>query len=154
MDIENKSYQSFEMNWSNNIVNYLEKIKKYCSEKSIAHNKASNKNKLYYTILAIPCILLPLVSSAITPFLDGEDNSIFQPVILTSIGILNSVSSFFNFGKNTALHSEYGNKYNDIVENIDLTLIKDIESRPKNWELYVESIKAEKQKLDDNAPPL
>jgi len=145
-------HHRIEMEWADNSEKYIQDVKKYCMDKSIRHEAQFKKNKFRYNCLALPAVVTPILISVITPFI-GESSDVILPVVLSGLGILNGVQTFFNYGSKSQKHNEYSNKYNDLVEDITTEIMKG-ETYRESAEVFCERVKQKKSRMDDGAPDL
>ena len=151
METENLNHR-IEMEWADNSEQYIHNIKEYCHKTSQKHDIQFKKNKFKYSCFALPTIITPLIVSVVSPFI-GDASETVLPVVLSGLGILNGIQTFFNYGSKSQKHNEYANKYNDLAEDITTEMMKNIEYR-ESAEVFVEKVKHIKSRLDDGAPNL
>ena len=68
-------------------------------------------------------------------------------------GVFIGVSTFFNFGRKTQAHSEYSNKFYELVNEINSELTKPKKNRIDAG-VYIEKIKQIYNKYVEISPPL
>ena len=139
-----------EQPWDTKSEQFIQDLKLSCDQISKMFNLAGRKAKKKYNLLAIPTIILPLVCSVVINKIENNKDLI-NSVLLCIIGIINGLSTFFNFGKKMIIFNEYSGKYTELSNIISLELAK-----PKKYridlDIFLERITIKKQYLDSNAP--
>tara|TARA_R110000744_G_scaffold144468_5_gene256581 strand:+ start:181 stop:672 length:492 start_codon:yes stop_codon:yes gene_type:complete len=154
IDIESESSsedkERIEQPWDTKSEQFIQDLKLSCDQISKMFNLSSRKAKKKYNLLAIPTIILPLICSIIIPKIE-KNKDIINSVLLCMIGILNGLSTFFNFGKKMIIFNEYSGKYTELSNIISLELAK-----PKKYridlDVFLERVTLKKQQLDSSAP--
>lgn len=147
-DAKNRSI----MLWTTKIENYLLDIKEKAKKKSIEHNKNYKKYKIFFYSINIPeAILLFILSTMTTNF--KTDNEELTNTITILAGVLSLINSFVDPGKLNTEHFHYKNLYNELVQQIDIELVKSKTLR-KDADLFLESINSTYNNLNNKAPNL
>lgn len=147
-DAKNRSI----MLWTAKIENYLLDIKEKAKKKSIEHNKNYKKYKIFfYSINILESILLFILSSMTTDF--KNDNEEITNTITILAGILSLINSFVDPGKLHTEHIHYKNLYDELVQEIEIELVKS-KSLRKDAELFLESINSTYNNLVGKEPNL
>ena len=116
----------------------------------IAFEKA-RKYKILYNTLSLPCFLIPVVLSSISETLILYP--VVNTVLLVILAFLNAISSFFNFGKTSARHYEYQNRYSELSDEINTEMAKRKKYRI-SVDVFMERIKLCVANLNRTAPNL
>ena len=141
-----------EESWSEQNEKYFLDVKEECENKAFELDKASHTSKKKYNCVSIPSIILPIVFSVVNPYIPEEHNYV-NSILLASVSVLNTVNSFYNYGKKCESYSEYSNKYAEVASMIDLELIKGKEFRT-SLDVFMERIRTKINNLNTNCPYL
>lgn len=144
-----------EMKWGESQERQIMLWQKQCLENSLAHKRASGRNKRLYYGTALPITLLPLLASTVQTLFPPVCGK--PPLATISIGFastaLAGISTVFKFGHKDQLHAEFENRYHELYVNVQKEM-----SKPKRFriacDVYLESISAEMNRLIASAPPL
>lgn len=142
-----------EMPWTDNEETFLGNMTKFCGKMSDAHADKAKKQKCWFHLFSVPMIVVPFLSAAVAAYVDVNNASIVSTASLTVTGVLNSVSQLFNFGENTTLHKEFGNKYSELASYIENELVKPTEHRIQ-LDVFLEHVNQKITSLNKQAPSL
>lgn len=147
-DVKNRSI----MLWTTKIENYLLDIKEKAKKKSIEHNKYYKKYKIFFYSINIPeAILLFILSTMTTNF--KTNNEELTNTITIVAGVLSLINSFVDPGKLNTEHLHYKNLYDELVQEIEIELVKSKTLR-KDADLFLESINSTYTNLVGKEPNL
>jgi hypothetical protein len=107
-------------------------------KRSLEHDRLGRKNKLLYSVLGVPPILIPIVLGGLTPIL--ECNTLVYSVGMIVTGLFSAINIFFNFSKKTQQHFESQKKMFELALDIETEL-----SKPKHHRvacsIYMDRVK-------------
>jgi len=147
-DIKNRSV----MLWTTKIEDYLLDLKNKAKNKSIEHNKHYKKYKIFFYSINIPeAILLFILSTMTTNF--KINNEELTNTITILAGVLSLINSFIDPGKLNTEHLHYKNLYEELIQEIDIELVKSKTLRA-NADLFLEKINSNYNNLNNKAPQL
>ena len=115
------------------------------------HGLRAKRCKRFYHMTSVPAVLFPIVGSTLNSF-------DFMPLhldagLLLVTGCLVAMNTFFNFGKKESDHSEYENRYQELVSTIDKEMVK-----PKRLriacDVFLEQVCSQVARLKAGAPGL
>ena len=153
LDIDSTSSEDkerIEQPWEHKSEQFIVDLKFVCTENATLFNSASHRAKKKYNLLAIPVIILPLICSIFINRLD-KNKDLINSVLLCMIGIINGLSTFFNYGKKYMEFNEYSGRYTELSNIISVELSKSKKYRMA-LDVFLERITLKKQQLDSNAP--
>ena len=140
-----------ELPWENREEKQIELWRDQCSVASRLHALKAKQFKRLYHCTSIPAILLPILGSTFAS-LSYQSRYIDAGLLLTT-GCLVAINTFFNFGHKQSDHSEYHNRYQELVSNIDKEMVK-----PKRLriacDVYLEYVCCKMSRLKAGAPDL
>lgn len=135
--------------WSDKHEKYLQEIKNDCVIKSKQQLMKYHRHKRYYYALGIPNIVIPLSLSSLNPLFHNLNYINIGGSAVSSI--LSGLSTFFNVGSSMQKHLEFKNKYDDIINDIDVILLKNKKFRtPPN--ITIEQIKNKYENTNNLCP--
>lgn len=147
-DVKNRSV----MLWTTKIEDYLLDIKNKAKNKSIEHNKHYKKYKIFFYSINIPeAILLFILSTMTTNF--KTNNEELTNTITIVAGVLSLINSFIDPGKLNTEHLHYKNLYEELIQEIDIELVKSKLLRA-NADLFLEKINSTYNNLVGKEPQL
>ena len=111
-----------ELPWESREERIIQKWAKDCKRRSIYHTVKAKQTKLKYSIFGVPTILIPIVLGGVSSVIPCH--SIIYSVGMMLSGLLSATSMFFNYGKKTEEHFNYGNKFFELSNEIDSELCK------------------------------
>lgn len=135
--------------WTHKNQAFFVTIIEQCCINSKLHGIAGRRNKKIYTYVSVPLISLPIIMSALTPQINNSPW--LSSTFMISIGLMNTISAFINWGRKAATHLEYENRYQELADNITSELVKKKKYRVQ-FDLYLEKTKAAFGNLNKNAP--
>lgn len=139
----------YEMKWTIIHEDYLNDIKKKCKEKSNIQFNKTKKYKRFFYLLSIPNIIIPLLLSTMNPiFLNLAYVNITGSAICS---ILSGLSTFLNLGEKMNKNNEFKNKYNELINDIDMILLKNKKYRPPA-DITLETIKNKFENTNNLCP--
>ena len=114
--------ERINMLWTSEHELYLNNIKNKSIDKSEKQNKKYNKFKKIYYALSIPNVVLPLGLAAFNPlFLNISTVNIIGAA---TTSIIAGLLGLANLNERIASHLNYRERFNQLVHEIDLILIK------------------------------
>lgn len=139
-----------ELLWTNKQEELFFTWQQLSLERSYQHNKLAKRCKRKYRLLGLISIILPTILSGVTQY--------YSPAWLLatgfiSSGILNGLSSLFNYGSLYQLHNEYAAKYEDFEREISTELIKPKANRGP-CDVYLKRCEMILNSMTRNAPDL
>ena len=135
------------MKWKEEHEKYLLHIRQECVIKiQIIANKINDYKKIYY-FLNISNIILPVALASINPFLVAK-YKIISSLGTGMITIISGVNTWHNTGSKIEKHKDFLNKYNDLIDEIDLILLKSKKFR-LNVDLTLEQIKNKLENINN-----
>ena len=141
-----------EESWTEQNEKYFLDVKEECENKAFELDKASHISKKKYNCVSIPSIILPITFSVINPYIDREYGYV-NSILLASVSVLNTVNSFYNYGKKVERYSEYSNKYAEVASMIALELVKGKQFRT-SLDVFMERVTTKINNLNTNCPYL
>lgn len=121
--------KSENINWSNNLETYLKSISEKSMCLSVLHKKSEKKysNKAYY--IDLPVIILSTIcgsASLSAKSLFGEENEKISSTIIGCLsltaGLLNTINSYFSYGRRAENHKNSYLEYNKLSRFIAVQL--------------------------------
>jgi hypothetical protein len=140
-----------ELLWDGKVEELVVRWLKVCNMRSDAHSRAASIAKAKYIALAIPSVLIPVVSGGFVTQLDAYPLAITSSFVLT--GVLGAIAGLFEFGKNQQEHNHYSYAYAHVARTISLTLAKP-KKRRVAADAYLVQISCDIDRLDESAPDL
>jgi hypothetical protein len=140
-----------ELLWDGRVEDLVVRWLKVCNARSEAHAKAASIAKAKYIALAIPNVLIPVVSSGFVAQLEAYPFAITSSFVLT--GVLGAIAGLFEFGKKQQQYNHYSYAYQHIARTIELTLAKP-KKRRVAADAYLVQISCDIDRLDESAPDL
>ena len=141
-----------EESWSQKNEAYFTDLQGECENKARDLDIASHTAKRKYNAFSIPSIILPIAFSVVNPYIDIE-YSYVNSILLASVSVLNTINSFYNYGKKCERYSEYSNKYSEVASMIELELVKAKQFRT-SLDVFMERISTKINNLNTNCPYL
>lgn len=111
-----------ELLWSKTQEDYIIKIKLNCKLQSEKHYRTGKKQQKLYDILSIPPIILPIIMSGLTDV--SKEFPLVNTFCFITVGVLSAMNSFLNLGKNSQENFDYESKFTELVNEINLELVK------------------------------
>ena len=140
-----------EVMWSERQQNLILAWGKKMKSNSIAHGKMGKIMKRRYTMVSLPAILIPVVTSSLSNLLQPYPLAMSGAMLLTSI--FTGINGFFNYGAKTQQYFEYEYAYSKLSNEIDTELSKKKMDRIA-CDLYMQIVLSEMNRLDASAPVL
>jgi len=140
-----------ELLWDGKVEELVVRWLKVCNTRSEAHSKAASIAKAKYIALAIPSVLIPVVSSGFVAQLEAYQFAITTSFVLT--GVLGAIAGLFEYGKKQQEHNHYSYAYAHVARTIELTLAKP-KKRRVAADAYLVQISCDIDRLDESAPDL
>jgi hypothetical protein len=123
-----------------------------CQAASETHAACGKHFKRLFTYWSIPGLLLSVVMGGVTGVLADDPNIQYVNMVgFITLGAIQGVNSFFNFGKKEQRHFEYATRYLEISTNIQAELVKNRAFRIPA-DVFLTEMRMCKQQLDRNAP--
>ena len=138
-----------EEGWDKENEDYLIEFMMKCKNKGEEHLIEYDRNIKYYYFFSIPSTVVPLVLSSITAFIPIGSLVYTSAISLSSVGILNGVSSQFNFSKKAELNASFIKKYTDLHDEIDKILIRSKRFR-EPFDVVLERVSLKYQHLQES----
>ena len=116
-----------EMSWSDNIEERLNMIIEESKDKSIKHiSHAKCKKRLYYITSSVS-IIIPFVITFINAVNETSyykhDYELMNIVLIMLSGVVNSLNTFFNWGKKHGDHDIASIRYSELKNEVETVLI-------------------------------
>ena len=140
-----------EERWSDSNEKFILNLRDQCDVLSEKHSNLSRKNKYRNLGLSIPCFVVPLILSGVTPFVVGM--VYVNTIGMTSVGILSGINAKMNYGHLQELHNTYACKYADLSMEINKIMVRKKRYR-ECFDIILERITNQKRHLDDSAPDI
>lgn len=120
-----------EEQWGDHNEVYMRKIMQNCINKSAQHSAAGYHFKSKNTYWGLPAVLIPTIMAPVSVLIDSnpEVGKYVNAGAFLLTGIISGVSSFFKFGEKMTDHFNFEARYDDIVSDIELELVKSKEFR-------------------------
>lgn len=148
LDIED--YCETKKLWTPEIYEYISFLKNEATKKTDTHAIAGHYFRNLEIVWGLPSIIVPIVFSPIvilTSVITDEKcvNSInisdyISTFGLVLTGVLTSVCGFFKYGNRSIQHHLFSAKYNDIITDLDVEIVKH-DSFRTNADLFVTTMK-------------
>ena len=105
--------------------------------------------------VVVPSILLPLIMTPLSGFLEREDtNTTFVvPAGFMVCAMLSTVVSYFKFDKLSVEHASKCHKYEDLISDMQVELNKSRRYR-RQVDVFITEVKMRSDALDRNGPDL
>ena len=116
-----------EEKWTTKHEGLLAVLKEKCLLSSAKHKLASGRSMWFYQACILPNLTLPMLAAFLEVYTSAPQ-WVAAGLILASTGI-GAVNGFLNFGKRSAQHGEFAGRYEDLDEQISLTLARRKRSR-------------------------
>jgi hypothetical protein len=140
-----------ELLWSTRSEDLCENWVTDSTRRSQKHGHNAKTFKIKYQVFGFMNVFLPLLLGSLTSFV-GEYTLMYQ-VLLFVVSLSAGTTAFFKFQLNYARHSEYENKFLELVDDIRSEVSKPKRNRLQ-CDLYVERTKNQHSKLISSAPDL
>jgi hypothetical protein len=141
--------ERLNMLWTSEHEVFLLKIKEDSKNKSIKQNQQYKKFKKIYYALAIPNVILPLSLAALNPlFLNISTVNIIGAA---STSVIAGLLGLANLNERLASHLLYRERFNQLVNEIELILIKKKKDR-EPADVTLEKIKSLYDHLSELSP--
>jgi hypothetical protein len=141
-----------EMPWEVREEDYLLEIVSFCENRAERHLNASWWARKLYVLFNLPTIMTPAVLAS-TQEEFGRDGMLSEKMVLVGSAVFAGISSFMNFGKVSARHTDFGQKYEELHDKITFELCK-----PKKYrvqcDVFLERIMQQYLSLNKTAPDL
>ena len=111
-----------ELMWMDNQEYYINNIKLECKLQSEKHYRTGKQQIKLFNILSIPPIILPIIMSGLTDVF--KDYPLVNTFCFITVGVLSALNSFLNLGKLAQENFEYESKFTELVNDINLELVK------------------------------
>ena len=122
-----------------------------CQTRSEAHSRAAGIAKAKYIALAIPSVLIPVVSSGFVSQLEAYPFALTSSFVVT--GVIGALAGLFEYGKKQQEHNHYAYAYAHVGRTIELTLAKPKQRRVAA-DAYLVQVSCDIDRLDESAPDL
>ena len=140
-----------ELLWEKREEDVVRKWVKEMREQSKKHYKAGKKHKRLHEWITIPSILIPVISSGLTPLL--QPYPYVSTGLMLTVGVLTGINGFYGFASKKERHLNYEGLYSVLSTEIEKELCKPKKNRIA-CDVYLESISMKKTQLDLSAPLL
>ena len=135
--------------WSSDNTKFLVTWSDEMEIKAKKHDANFTKYKARYNALSIPTILLPLLCSPLTSYI--EKYPMITSLTLICTGMLSGINSFFNYSKKAQKNDQYSNLYSQLSREIKTEL-----RHPSRFRMPVdkfsERVYQKYSSLDSSAP--
>ena len=140
-----------ELLWEKREEDVVRNWVKEMKEQAKKHYKAGKKHKRLHEWITVPSILIPVISSGLTPLL--QPYPYVSTGLMLTVGVLTGVNGFYNFASKKEKHLNYEGLYSVLSTEIEKELCKPKKNRIA-CDVYLESISMKKTQLDLSAPLL
>ena len=140
-----------ELLWEKREEDVVRKWVKEMREQAKKHYKAGKKHKILHEWITIPSILIPVISSGLTPLL--QPYPYVSTGLMLTVGVLTGINGFYGFASKKERHLNYEGLYSVLSTEIEKELCKPKKNRIA-CDVYLESISMKKTQLDLSAPLL
>jgi hypothetical protein len=140
-----------ELPWDGRVEELVVRWLKVCKTRSEAHSRSAAIAKAKYIAIALPSVVIPVVSSGFVAQLDAYPFAVTSSFVVT--GVLGAIAGLFEFGMKQKEHNHYAYAYSHVGREIELTLAKPKRHRVAA-DMYLVQISADIDRLDESAPDL
>jgi hypothetical protein len=117
--------------WTSKNEEFINKKKQFCMLKGSQHEQAGYHFKGKNTSWGLPAVLLPTVMAPLSLIINSnsEVSKYINAGAFLLTGVITGVMSFFKYNTKMTNHFNFAARYNDIVSDIELELVKNVEFR-------------------------
>lgn len=147
------SDRRIDMPWTSLTEGLLLHISKECQEESKVHGFAGHFYTQMYTVLALPTVVLPLVTGMLENTSISKTYPMVITTLLTVIGTLTGVQTFINAGAASNEHTNTENMFMSLANDISICLSKPRQFREPS-DVVLERVRLKYQFIQNSAPNL
>lgn len=113
--------------WSENLENYLKEIGEKCQCYYVLHKKAEALFSKRTTFIDLPVIILSTIAGTLSIgnssiFGDNINSSLYIGCLSLTVGVMNTISTYFNWSKRTENHRIVSIQYSKLYRFISVEL--------------------------------
>ena len=144
-----------ELPWEEREEEQVHVWRQQSTELSRQHGLNSKRHKKMHRCISVPSILIPIIGGSLgsLPIVPAEVQLYMNAGLLLVTGVLVALNTFFNFAKKHTQHSEYENRYLELVDVIDREMVKPKRFRPP-CDVFLEAVSRQMARLKAGAPDL
>lgn len=139
-----------EQPWEERAEDLLKTWEAFALKQGGLHYRAAKKAKCMFTVFGLPSMLLPIMTSVLSPFVTDP---FFITVMMLTAGVVSGIATFFDFGRKRADHLRYEALFSAYAIDIQMIMAKPKRHR-EACDVVMEREKMTLKQLSGGAPPM
>lgn len=142
-----------EMRWHSQQELHLHDIAQQCRDSARVHRRWGRWCKIAFSVLSLPCVVLPLAVGALENHAARSHMRWFIPASMISVGVLNGINTLLDLGRRSESHFSSEQLYATLRSEIQLVLVKPRRVRVAA-DVFLERVNQRFCSINDKAPPV